>query len=70
MDIVVEEEEDEALLNRLMDANEQIDKLSDSGEVIKQSELKRQVTEVLRRLEKEIEQNKFMDVLTPKQAQE
>lgn len=60
------EEGDEELLEKLLKANEAIDTMQiASPEKHNQEEhLRQQVALVLRKLEKEIEQNKFQDILS------
>ena len=66
------EEGDEELLEKLLKANEAIDTMQiASPEKHNQEEhLRQQVALVLRKLEKEIEQNKFQDILSTQQARD
>jgi len=71
VDVAVEDEAgDEALLERLMHANESIEAMSQPEGPNTQELLKQQVAAVLRKLETEVEQNKFQDVVSAGEARE
>lgn len=70
VDVAAEEAGDEALLERLMQANESIEAIGVEEGPNAQERLKQQVAAVLRKLETEVEQNKFQDVVSSSQARE
>ena len=61
---------DDLLLARLEEANQVLDEGADKKDELALKEHRARVQQILLRLEEEIKQNKFEDVLTPAQAQD